>query len=72
MNGPLKNGRLAYRVIMSLAEEMLLDGIITEADYAVISNDIAQKYTVNIGTIFCEKPLLFDHNRANMSANEGR
>ena len=37
MNGPLKNGRLAYRVIMSLAEEMLLDGIITEADYAVIS-----------------------------------
>lgn len=48
----LKKRVAAYRIVMSLAKELLAKGIITESDYRIIDTIIAKKYGLNSYTIF--------------------
>lgn len=41
-----------YRIAISAFSQMLLEGIITEEEYAEIDTMIAKKYGLDSGTIF--------------------
>ena len=62
---------VAYRISMSLAEEMLLKGIITEKEYGRIDRIIAKKYNLSLSSICCRNPLIIQGFRANMTQHKG-
>ncbi len=62
---------VAYRTTMSLAESMLLDGIITEKDYGKIDRITAKKYGLSLSSICCRKPLIGAESRGNMRHTKG-
>lgn len=63
---------VSYRTTMSLAEEMLIAGIINENDYTKIDRILAQKYGLSLGSIYCRKPLIDQASRGNIQHTEGR
>lgn len=62
---------LAYRIAMSLAEAMLLEGIITEGEYGRIDRIIAKKNGLSLSSICCRRPLIYQGFGANMTRREG-
>lgn len=71
MKDPNHENMVAYRVAMSLAEEMLSSHIITAREYDKIDRMIAQKYGLSLGNICCRKPLQIKGFNANMTRPEG-
>ena len=62
---------LCYRTAMAVALGMLREGIISEDEYDQIDRIIANKYGLNLGSIFCRNPLILQEFRANMSHTKG-
>ena len=60
-----------YRAAMSLAFEMLSEGIINEKDYDHIDRIIAKKYGLSLDSIWCRLPLIPSPTRGNMPHTEG-
>lgn len=58
---------ISYRAAVSVAQDMLQKGLISEGEYHQIDRVFRDKYCVKYGTLFAENPLLFMQNRANMS-----
>ena len=52
MNEDLRSRIMRYRAAMSLAAEMLQNGLISEEEYAKIDTIMAKKYGVSSSTIF--------------------
>lgn len=71
MEPDYKERLIAYRTTMSLANGMLLEGIITEKDYAQIDRIIAKRKGLSLGSICCRKPLIVPENRGNIRHTEG-
>ncbi len=71
MNTDYRNALVSYRISMSLAEDMLLRGIISERDYSKIDRIIAKKYGLSLDSICCRNPLLSRPVRGNMSLTRG-
>lgn len=63
----MKSAVLSYRVAMSVALGLLQEGLISEGEYHQIDRKMRAKYSVSLGTLFLENPLLLLQNRANMS-----
>lgn len=57
----------SYREMMSIAEEMLLQGVINESEYDRIDRIIAEKRGLSLSSIYCRKPLIFNGPRVNMT-----
>ena len=57
---------VAYRVAMSLAEDMLSREIITEEEYRKIDRIVAKKYGLSSCTIYLREPLINGAFRGNM------
>lgn len=62
---------LSYRTSMSLAQEMLSEGIITAKEYEEIDRIIANRYGLSLDSICCRKPLIDPVSRGNIRHNEG-
>ena len=62
---------LCYRSAMAVALGMLREDIISEEEYNEIDRIIANKYGLNLDSIFCRNPLLLQEFRGNMSHTEG-
>lgn len=71
MDADYREKLVAYRTSMSLAENMLFQGIITETDYGKIDRIIAKKYGLSLCSIYCRKPLITPQNRGNMRHTKG-
>lgn len=71
MNADYRDALVSYRVSMSLAEDMLLQGIISEKDYSKIDRIIAKKYGLSLDSICCRNPLISRETRGNMSLTIG-
>ena len=71
MDAEYREALTAYRASMSLAESMLLKGIITEKDYADIDRKKKKKYDLPLASICCRKPLIDGRIRGNMRHTEG-
>lgn len=71
MSADYRNALVSYRVSMSLAEDMLLQGIISEKDYSKIDRIIAKKYGLSLDSICCRNPLISGETRGNMSLTIG-
>ena len=67
MQGDYRERVLSYRTAMSLAAEMLYQGIITAKDYAQIDRTIAKSRELDLCSICCRDLLLSRKFRANMS-----
>lgn len=52
MSDELREKIVAYRQAMSLVRSMLLQGIISEKEYAEIDTILTKKYGLSLGTIF--------------------
>lgn len=50
---------------------MLLEGIITEAEYVIIDTMMAEKYGLSLCSLFRDNDLLYSSIRGNMSHYEG-
>ena len=70
MDAEYKERLIAYRTTMSLAESMLLQGIINERDYGKIDRIIARKYGLSLGSICCRKPLINGASRGKIPHDE--
>ena len=66
MDAEYRRRLLSYRTSMSLAQEMLSEGIITEKEYAVIDKIIANRYGLSLGSICCRNPLINPASRGNI------
>lgn len=58
MDKALSEKVIGFRTAMSLVKEMLENGMISDADYRVICPVLAQKYGLNLSTIFSDIDLL--------------
>ncbi len=61
-----KTRLLSYRTTMSLATEMLFQGIITAKDYNQIDRIIAKSRGLNLCSICCRDPLLLRESKGNI------
>ena len=71
MDAEYRRRLLNYRSSMSLAQEMLSEGIILEKEYAVIDRIIANRYGLSLGSICCRNPLIDPASGGNMRHTEG-
>lgn len=71
MDAKYRRRLLSYRSSMSLAQEMLSEGIITEKEYAVIDRIIANRYGLSLDSIYCRNPLIDPASRGNMRHAKG-
>ena len=71
MDADFKARLVAYRTSMSLAESLFFDGIITEKEYDKIDRIMAKKHGLSLGSIWCRKPLILLHYRANIPQTGG-
>ena len=71
MEAEYRERLLAYRAAMSLATEMLNEGILTPREYAEIDRIIAKKYGLSLGSLYCRKPLIEGAFRGNIRHTEG-
>lgn len=71
MDAEYRDRLLAYRTSMSLAAEMLSEGILTEKEYDKIDRIIAKKYSLSLGSLYCRKPLIEGTFRGNIRHTEG-
>ena len=62
---------LGYKSAMAQARRMLSEGIINEAEYAIIDTMMAEKYGLSSCSLFRENDLLYSSIRGNMSHYEG-
>lgn len=62
---------LGYKSAMVQARRMLSEGIITEAEYAIIDTMMAEKYGLSSCSLFRDNDLLYSSIRGNMSHYEG-
>ena len=61
---------LRYRTAMAVAQGMLRDGVISGEEYDQIDRMIANKYGLDLGAIFCRKPLINTCFRGNIPQTE--
>ena len=61
---------LGYKSAMVQARRMLIEGIINEAEYAIIDTMMAEKYGLSSCSLFRENGLLYSSTRGNMSHYE--
>lgn len=71
MASDYRQSMIDYRTSMSLAAELLSDGLITEKDYAKIDRIIAKRYGLSLCSICLRKPLIAPESRGNMRPTEG-
>lgn len=71
MDAEYRDRLLAYRTSMSLAAEMLSEGILTAKEYDQIDRIIAKKYGLSLGSLYCRKPLIEGAFRGNIRHTEG-
>lgn len=71
MDAEYRRRLLSYRTSMSLAQEMLSEGIITEKEYAVIDRIIANRYDLSLDSIYCRNPLIDPASSGNMRHAKG-
>lgn len=71
MDAEYRGRLLSYRTSMSLAQEMLSEGIITAKEYSEIDRIIASRYGLSLGSICCRNPLIDRASRGNMRHTEG-
>lgn len=71
MDAEYRGRLLSYRTSMSLAQEMLSEGIITAKEYEEIDRIIANRYGLSLGSICCRKPLIDPAFRGNIRRIEG-
>ena len=70
MDADYRSRLMAYRASMSLAAEMLSQGIITAREYAKIDRIIANSRGLDLCGICCRNPLLYKEFRANMTPTD--
>ena len=71
MNAEYRKRLLGYRASMSLAREMLSEGIITPKEYSEIDRIIANRHGLSLGSIYCRNPLISGQVRGNIRQTEG-
>lgn len=71
MDAEYRERLLSYRAAMSLATEMLNEGILTPKEYAEIDRIIANRYGLSLGSICCRNPLIIQGSRGNIRQTEG-
>lgn len=71
MDAEYRGRLLSYRTSMSLAQEMLAEGIITAKEYEEIDRIIASRYGLSLGSICCRKPLIDPASGGNIRHTEG-
>lgn len=70
MDADYRERLLSYRASMSLASEMLSQGVITAREYAKIDRIIAKSRGLDLCGICCRNPLLYKEFRANMTPTD--
>ena len=70
MDADYRERLLSYRASMSLASEMLSQGVITAREYARIDRIIAKSRGLDLCGICCRNPLLYKEFRANMTPTD--
>lgn len=58
MNKVLQGKVRDYRTVMSLVREMVGKGVLSAADYTIMSTILAEEYSLNSSTIFADDDLL--------------
>ena len=71
METDYRQAMIDYRISMSLAAELLSDGLITEKDYAKIDRIIAKRHGLSLCSICLRNPLIAPESRGNMRPTEG-
>ena len=71
MNTDLHERQVAYRTAMAMANRMLFQGLITDAEYHKIDRTLAEKYGQIVINNNGRIPLISQDFRANMSATQG-
>lgn len=71
MDADYRQNLARYRTAMSMAEDMLSQGIINARDYWKIEKIIAKKYSLTLSSICCRNPLIASDIRVNMTPNHG-
>lgn len=71
MNATVITPMVSYRMAMSLAEEMLVQGLITAREYDKIDRMIAQDRGLSLCSISCRKPLIINGLQGNMTQTKG-
>ena len=70
MNKEYFDSICGYKSVMAQAHLMLLKGILTEGEYAIIDTMMAEKYGLCSCSLFRENDLLYSSIRGNMSHYE--
>ena len=70
MNKEYFDSVCGYKSAMAQARLMLLKGILTESEYAIIDTMMAEKYGLSSYSVFRENDLLYSSIRGNMSHYE--
>ena len=72
MDAEYRTRLMAYRTSMSLAADMLFQGIITKNDYDKIDRIIAKRNGLSLSSICCRDPLLYKESRATAEIPPGK
>ena len=67
MNSAYREKLGSYLSSMIQAKRMLMMGILTPKDYAIIDTTIAQKYDISSCSLYCGIDLIYADDRGNMS-----